>query len=65
LIKQKYIEAPILISPNWQVDFHVHTDGSLLAVRVMLFQNVARKSDQQVVHASRLLNKVKKNYSIT
>jgi hypothetical protein len=28
LIKQKYIETPILISPNWQVKFHVHTDAS-------------------------------------
>jgi hypothetical protein len=24
LIKKTYIEAPILISQNWQVEFHVH-----------------------------------------
>jgi hypothetical protein len=23
------IEAPILISPNWKVEFHVHTNASL------------------------------------
>jgi hypothetical protein len=32
LIKHKYIETPILISPNWQVEFHVHINTSLLAV---------------------------------
>jgi hypothetical protein len=37
LIKQKYIETPILISPNWQMEFHVHTNASLLVVGVMLF----------------------------
>ncbi len=37
LIKQKYIEASILISPNWQVEFHVHTNASLLAMGAMLF----------------------------
>jgi hypothetical protein len=26
LIKYKYIETPMLISPNWQVEFHVHID---------------------------------------
>jgi hypothetical protein len=55
LIKQKY---QILISPNWQVEFHVHTYVSLLAMGVMLFQNVTRKRDQPIMYASRLLNRV-------
>jgi hypothetical protein len=46
-----------LISPNWQVEFHVHIDASLLDVGAMLFHNVTGKSDQQVVYDSRLLNK--------
>jgi hypothetical protein len=54
LIKQKYVEALILISPNWQIEFHVHTYASLLAIGAMLFQNLTRKSDQLVVYASRL-----------
>ncbi len=45
LIKQKYIEAPILISPNQQVEFHVHTYASLFIVAAMLFQNITWKSD--------------------
>jgi hypothetical protein len=36
LIKQKCIETSILISPNWQVEFHVHIDASLLAIGTML-----------------------------
>ncbi len=63
LIKHKYIEAPILISPNWQVEFHVHINVSLLIVGVMLFQNVIRKSDQPIVYACRLLNITKQNYN--
>jgi len=57
LIKQKYIETIILISPNWHVEFHVHTYASLLVVGAMLSQNVTRKNDQLVVHAFKLLNK--------
>jgi len=26
------MEAPILIPPNWQLEFHVHTYASLLAI---------------------------------
>jgi hypothetical protein len=59
LIKQKTIETPILISPNWQVEFHVHINVSLLVVGVMLSKNVTRKSDQPIVYTSRLLNKAK------
>jgi len=58
LIKEKYIEAPILISPNWQVEFHVHTYASLLTMGAMLSHNVARKSDQPIVYAFKLLNKI-------
>ncbi len=45
LIKHKYVEAPILISPNWQVEFHVHTYASLSTVWAMLSQNVTRNND--------------------
>ncbi len=40
LIKQKYIETLILISPNWQVEFHVHTNASLLMIGATLFKNL-------------------------
>jgi len=56
LIKRKYIETPILISLNWKVEFHVHTNAFLLVVGTMLSQILIGKSDQLVVYASRLLN---------
>ncbi len=65
LIKHKYIEASILISPNWQVEFHVHSYASLLVMGVILFQNVTHKNDQLVVYTSRFLNRAKHNYSTT
>jgi hypothetical protein len=52
------LEATILIPPNWQLEFHVHTDASLLVVGVMLAQNPSGKYDQPIVYASKLLNKV-------
>ncbi len=57
LIKHKCIETPILISPNWQVEFHVYIDASLLVVGAMLSQNLMGKSDQAMMYASKLLNK--------
>jgi hypothetical protein len=31
-IKHKYVEAPILIIPNWEKEFHVHMDTSNLVI---------------------------------
>ncbi len=59
LIKQMYLEASILISPNW----HVHVNASLLIVGAMLSQNLTGNNDQPIMYASRLLNKVEHNYS--
>ncbi len=47
------------------MEFHVHTNASLLAVGPMLAQNPIRKYDQPIVHASRLLNKAKPDYTTT
>ncbi len=35
-IKNWYIQAPILISPNWELEFHVHVDASQLVVGAIL-----------------------------
>jgi hypothetical protein len=54
------METPILIPPNWLLEFHVHIRASLLAVGAMLAQNLIVKYDQPIVYASRLLNKTEK-----
>ncbi len=43
--------------------FDVHIDVSLLAMGAMLSQNIIGKSDQPIVHASKLLNKREQNYN--
>jgi hypothetical protein len=44
-IKHKYMEVPILIAPNWEKEFHVHTDAFNLAIGAMLAQNLDGKCD--------------------
>jgi hypothetical protein len=58
------METPILIpAPNWQLEFHVHTYAFLLVVSAMLTQNPIGKYEQLILYASRLLNKIKQNYT--
>jgi hypothetical protein len=59
------METSIVIPPNWQLEFHVHTNASLLAIGEMLAHNPIGKYDQPIVYASRMFNKVKQNYSTT
>jgi hypothetical protein len=44
-IKQCYMDAPILISLHWDMEFHVHTNDFNLAIEVMLVQNLTKKCD--------------------
>ena len=62
-IKEAYTNAPILIAPRWDLEFHVHTNASDLAVGAMLAQNPTSKWDQPISYASRLLNVAEKNYT--
>jgi hypothetical protein len=48
---------------NWNVEFHVHKNASLLDVGTLLAKNIIGKNDQLVVYASRLLNNVEHNYN--
>jgi hypothetical protein len=59
------MEAPLLIPPNSQLEFHVHTDASLFVVGTVLAQNPTCKYDQPIVYASTLLDKAKHNYTTT
>jgi hypothetical protein len=59
------MQAPIMLPPNWQLEFHVHIDASLLVVGAMLAQDPNSKYDQPIVYASRLFNKIEHNYTTT
>jgi hypothetical protein len=56
------MEALISILQNWQFEFHVHKNASLLAIGVMLAKNPIGKNEQPLVYAFRLLKKIKQNY---
>jgi hypothetical protein len=59
------MEALILIPPNWQLEFHVHTNAFLFVVGAMLTHNPTCKYDQPIIYAFRLLNKAEQNYITT
>ncbi len=62
-MKQKYVEAQILIALNCKKEFHVHTDASNLAIGAILAQNLEGNYDHPITYASRLLNSKKQNYT--
>ncbi len=45
------MNAPILISPHWDIKFHVQTNISNLVVEVMLTQNLIRKCNHAIAYA--------------
>jgi len=57
------VDALILTTPKWDMDFHVHIDVSNLVIRVMLIQNRIGKCNQPITYASHLLNNTKRNYT--
>jgi hypothetical protein len=54
---------PILIVPDWKLEFHVHTDASNFALGAMVSQNLNKIIDKPIYYASRLMNIAKKNYT--
>jgi hypothetical protein len=47
------------------MEFHVHTDASLLAMGTLLTHNIIRKSDQLVMYVSKLFNDANFFYNTT
>jgi hypothetical protein len=45
-IKNQYVQALILINPNWELEFHVHTNAFHLVLRSILAYNPTSKFDQ-------------------
>jgi hypothetical protein len=50
MMKQKYMEVPILIAPHWDKEFHVHIDISNVAIGAMLNQNINNRCDQLIAY---------------
>jgi hypothetical protein len=47
---------PILIVPDWKLEFHVHIDALNFAFGAMLNQNLDKSIDKPIYYATRLMN---------
>jgi hypothetical protein len=56
---------PVLMVPNQEIEFHVHTNASNFAFEVMLSQNLDNTIDIPIYYASKLMNSAEKNYTTT
>jgi len=59
------MDALILISPHWNLEFHVHSNAFNSTVIVMPTHNLIEKCDQMITYATRLFNNTKWNYIMT
>nr|GEW17183.1 DNA-directed DNA polymerase [Tanacetum cinerariifolium] len=63
-LKEKLIEAPILIAPNWDQPFELMCDASKLSVGVVLGQSV-EKHFWPIHYASKTMTQDETNYTTT
>ncbi len=61
-IKNRYVQALILISLDWELEFHVHTNAFQIGEGATLAQNSISKFGQSIMYVTKLLNLVKRNY---
>jgi hypothetical protein len=55
----------VFIIPNWNLEFHVHTDASNFPLGAMLSQNLNKIIDKPIYYYSRLMNNAKTIYTTT
>nr|GEY36864.1 reverse transcriptase domain-containing protein [Tanacetum cinerariifolium] len=63
-LKDKLVEAPILIAPNWDQPFELMCDASDYAVGAVLGQRI-EKHFRPIHYASKTMNQAKENYTTT
>lgn len=64
-LKESFTEAPILASPNWDREFHVHVDASGFAIGAVLCQAYDKGFDHPIYYASRQISAAEKKYNTT
>ena len=64
-LKSKLITPPVLAYPNFEKDFTLETDASILGLGAVLAQLQEDSKSHPVAYASHALNRSEKNYSIT
>ena len=63
-IKNKLIEAPIIVRPTWNEPFEIMCDASDFAVLAILGQR-REKMFRLIYYASKTLNDAQEHYTIT
>ena len=63
-LKKKLVEAPIMVSPDWNLPFELMCDVSDFAVGAMLGQQ-QDNCFHHIYHASKTLNDAQENYTTT
>nr|GEX39667.1 reverse transcriptase domain-containing protein [Tanacetum cinerariifolium] len=63
-VKEKLTEAPILITPNWDLPFELMCDASDFAIGAVLGKR-HEKNFKPIHHASKTMNDVESNYTTT
>ncbi len=64
-LKVALTNAPVLAFPDYSLPFILYTDASALAVVAVLMQHNVHGKHRSIAYASRTLNRVESNYSIT
>jgi hypothetical protein len=59
------VTIPILVSPDWSKEFHVHVDASSIALGALLAQPGEGNIDHPLAFDSRKLSTTKFNYTTT
>jgi hypothetical protein len=63
ILKEKLSIAPILIFPNWEIEFHVHVDASSISLGAIFAQPREGNMDHPIYFARRKISQDEWNYT--
>ncbi|GJV73688.1 putative nucleotidyltransferase, ribonuclease H [Tanacetum coccineum] len=64
ILRDKLITAPVIIAPNWDLDFELMCDASDYAVGAVLGQRIKKKF-RLIYYASKTMNNAQEHYTTT
>lgn len=64
-VKESLVSAPLLHPPDWEKEFFLWTDASLVGFGAMLEQEVSAGERKPIAYASRATNAAERKYGVT
>ncbi|GKB33145.1 reverse transcriptase domain-containing protein [Tanacetum coccineum] len=64
ILRDKLVTAPVIIAPNWDLDFELMCDASDYAIGVVLGQQIEKKF-RPIYYASKTMNSAQEHYTTT